>query len=84
MIDRELAKGLFFDICRFCWVEIGCVYIFPLSVVLGKEFQQQGNWGCWSAWTGCSEGRRRRTRTCNTQGVTNAICKGDTASEDHC
>ncbi|KAA0717127.1 Complement component C9 [Triplophysa tibetana] len=50
----------------------------------GKEFQQQGNWVCWSAWTGCSEGRRRRTRTCNTQGVTNAICKGDTASEDYC
>ncbi|KAI7813403.1 putative complement component C9-like, partial [Triplophysa rosa] len=50
----------------------------------GKEFQQRGNWGCWSAWTGCSEGRRRRTRTCNTQGVTNAICKGDTASEDYC
>ncbi|XP_056602429.1 complement component C9 [Triplophysa dalaica] len=50
----------------------------------GKEFQQRGNWGCWSAWTGCSVGRRSRTRTCNTQGVTNAICKGDTASEDYC
>nr|XP_055055488.1 complement component C9 isoform X1 [Misgurnus anguillicaudatus] len=50
----------------------------------GKTFEQLGNWGCWSAWSGCSGGRRTRRRTCNTQGVPNSNCKGDTNSEDYC
>ncbi|XP_065123320.2 complement component C9 [Paramisgurnus dabryanus] len=50
----------------------------------GKTFEQLGNWGCWSAWSACSGGHRTRTRTCNTQGVPNSHCKGDTKSEDYC
>ncbi|XP_067294802.1 complement component C9 [Pseudorasbora parva] len=49
-----------------------------------KSFEQLGNWACWSSWSRCSGGRRKRTRTCNTQGVPNGICRGDTASEDYC
>ncbi|XP_069556987.1 complement component C9 [Brachyistius frenatus] len=45
---------------------------------------QEGNWSCWSASSNCSAGKRRRTRSCNTDGLLEAVCRGDTASEEHC
>ncbi|XP_036385804.1 complement component C9 [Megalops cyprinoides] len=50
----------------------------------GEPIPQEGNWGCWSAWSSCSGGRRSRTRSCNTQGLTGASCKGETLSTDYC
>ncbi|XP_030622843.1 complement component C9 [Chanos chanos] len=50
---------------------------------IGTVFQL-GNWACWSGWSSCSGGKRTRTRTCNTQGLVGASCKGDTQSEDYC
>nr|AXB74601.1 complement component 9 [Planiliza haematocheilus] len=45
---------------------------------------QEGNWLCWSPWSSCSEGKRTRTRGCNTQGLTGASCRGDSSSQDYC
>ncbi|KAM9841638.1 complement component C9 [Aulostomus maculatus] len=45
---------------------------------------QEGNWGCWSAWSSCSGGERTRTRSCNTGGLLGAVCRGDTSSHEHC
>ncbi|XP_010901387.3 complement component C9 [Esox lucius] len=45
---------------------------------------QEGNWSCWTPWSGCSGGKRTRTRMCNKQGLTGATCRGDTHSEDYC
>ncbi|KAI2664655.1 Complement component C9 [Labeo rohita] len=58
--------------------------IIEMELVKAKSFEQLGNWGCWSSWSLCSGGRRRRTRTCNTQGVAGGICKGDKTREDYC
>ncbi|XP_077096740.1 complement component C9 [Siphateles boraxobius] len=60
--------------------------IVDMGMGKGKSFEQLGNWGCWSSWSRCSGGRRKRTRTCNTRGVTSptGICRGDTTSEDYC
>ncbi|GAA6219239.1 complement component C9 [Lates japonicus] len=45
---------------------------------------QEGNWSCWSAWSSCNGGKRTRTRGCNTDGLTGAVCRGDTNSQEHC
>ncbi|KAG5834474.1 hypothetical protein ANANG_G00261900 [Anguilla anguilla] len=45
---------------------------------------QQGNWGCWSSWTSCIGGRKTRTRTCNTKGLTSGTCKGEILDSDYC
>ncbi|XP_026153270.1 complement component C9 [Mastacembelus armatus] len=45
---------------------------------------QEGNWACWSAWSNCNGGKRTRTRSCNTEGLQGAACRGDTSSEEHC
>ncbi|KAL6096595.1 c9 [Pungitius sinensis] len=45
---------------------------------------QEGNWSCWSSWSGCEGARRTRTRSCNTDGLPGAVCRGDTSNEDHC
>ncbi|KAK2912025.1 hypothetical protein QQF64_027919 [Cirrhinus molitorella] len=58
--------------------------IVEMEVVKAKSFEQLGNWGCWSSWSLCSGGRRRRTRTCNTRGVPTGICRGDKTREDYC
>ncbi|CAN9504377.1 unnamed protein product [Ophioblennius macclurei] len=44
----------------------------------------EGNWACWSAWSSCNGGRRNRSRSCNTDGIVGADCRGDTNSEEHC
>ncbi|XP_057675235.1 complement component C9 isoform X1 [Corythoichthys intestinalis] len=48
------------------------------------EVSQEGNWSCWSAWSACSGGKRTRTRSCNTNGLLNAGCRGDTSSDEYC
>ncbi|XP_077354176.1 complement component C9 [Festucalex cinctus] len=48
------------------------------------EVSQEGNWSCWSGWSDCSGGKRTRTRSCKTNGLLNAHCKGDSGSEDYC
>uniref|UniRef100_A0A671QEP9 Complement component C9 n=1 Tax=Sinocyclocheilus anshuiensis TaxID=1608454 RepID=A0A671QEP9_9TELE len=58
--------------------------IIEMELVKAKSFEQLGNWGCWSSWSLCSGGRRRRTRTCDTRGVPGGICRGDTTREDYC
>uniref|UniRef100_A0A8C1D9X1 Complement component 9 n=1 Tax=Cyprinus carpio carpio TaxID=630221 RepID=A0A8C1D9X1_CYPCA len=58
--------------------------IIEMELVKAKSFEQLGNWGCWSSWSLCSGGRRRRTRTCNTRGVPGGTCRGDTTREDYC
>ncbi|XP_059214637.1 uncharacterized protein LOC131992941 [Centropristis striata] len=45
---------------------------------------QEGNWSCWSSWSACSAAKRTRTRSCNTDGLVGATCRGDTSSEEHC
>ncbi|KAL2081762.1 hypothetical protein ACEWY4_023615 [Coilia grayii] len=49
-----------------------------------KPVVQEGNWSCWSAWSSCSGGKHSRTRKCNTEGLSNASCPGETVSEDYC
>uniref|UniRef100_A0A4W5MNN0 Complement component C9 n=1 Tax=Hucho hucho TaxID=62062 RepID=A0A4W5MNN0_9TELE len=49
-----------------------------------ESVPQEGNWLCWAAWSGCSGGKRIRTRSCNTQGLSGATCRGDTDTEDYC
>ncbi|GAA6089546.1 complement component C9 [Tachysurus ichikawai] len=49
-----------------------------------KHIEQLGNWGCWSPWSSCNEGSRRRIRSCNKGGLEGAICKGDPVSEEYC
>ncbi|KAM9538793.1 complement component C9 [Salvelinus alpinus] len=49
-----------------------------------ESVPQEGNWSCWAAWSGCSGGKRIRTRSCNTQGLSGATCRGDTVTEDYC
>ncbi|XP_013994122.1 complement component C9 [Salmo salar] len=49
-----------------------------------ESVPQEGNWSCWAAWSGCSGGKRIRTRSCNTQGLSGATCSGDTVAEDYC
>ncbi|XP_051268839.1 complement component C9 [Dicentrarchus labrax] len=44
----------------------------------------EGNWSCWSSWSSCTNGKRTRTRSCNTDGVPGAPCRGDISSEEHC
>lgn len=46
--------------------------------------QQIGNWSCWSGWSTCSQGRRSRTRGCNTDGLVRGQCRGNSSSEEHC
>uniref|UniRef100_A0A672KD76 Complement component C9 n=1 Tax=Sinocyclocheilus grahami TaxID=75366 RepID=A0A672KD76_SINGR len=58
--------------------------IIEMELVKAKSFEQLGNWGCWSSWSLCSGGRRRRTRTCDTRGVPGGICRGDATREDYC
>ncbi|KAM9734668.1 complement component C9 [Menidia menidia] len=48
------------------------------------QVNQEGNWSCWAAWSTCSGGKRSRTRSCNTDGLVGASCRGDTRSEDYC
>ncbi|XP_074546694.1 complement component C9 [Halichoeres trimaculatus] len=45
---------------------------------------QVGNWACWSSWSSCSGGRHRRTRSCNTEGLSGATCNGANSSEEYC
>ncbi|KAL3042034.1 hypothetical protein OYC64_020064 [Pagothenia borchgrevinki] len=45
---------------------------------------QEGNWSCWSGWSSCSGAKRARTRSCNTDGLPVAMCRGDIKSEEHC
>uniref|UniRef100_A0A3Q0R4Z0 Complement component C9 n=1 Tax=Amphilophus citrinellus TaxID=61819 RepID=A0A3Q0R4Z0_AMPCI len=45
---------------------------------------QEGNWSCWSAWSACRGGKRTRSRSCNTDGLSGALCRGDTNSEEYC
>ncbi|XP_031715997.1 complement component C9 [Anarrhichthys ocellatus] len=45
---------------------------------------QEGNWSCWSSWSSCSGAKRTRTRSCNTDGLVRAVCRGDSNSEEHC
>ncbi|XP_078127624.1 complement component C9 [Sander vitreus] len=45
---------------------------------------QEGNWSCWSSWSSCSGAKHIRTRSCNTDGLLGAVCRGDTRSEEHC
>ncbi|KAM4635364.1 complement component C9 [Polymixia lowei] len=45
---------------------------------------QEGNWSCWSDWSTCSEGKHTRSRSCNADGLTEAICRGENSSEEHC
>ncbi|KAM6975774.1 complement component C9 [Tautogolabrus adspersus] len=45
---------------------------------------EEGNWSCWSYWSNCSGGVRTRTRTCNTDGLPGAECRGDTRSDEYC
>ncbi|XP_037548251.1 complement component C9 [Nematolebias whitei] len=45
---------------------------------------QEGNWSCWSSWSTCSGGKHRRSRSCNTKGLSEASCRGDNTSEKHC
>ncbi len=90
IIEKELVKGVFLceQACKtsIAFICVGLSWAFPLSVqsLLAKSFEQLGNWGCWSSWSLCSGGRRRRTRTCNTRGVPGEICRGDTTREDYC
>ncbi|XP_061117883.1 complement component C9 [Conger conger] len=49
-----------------------------------EKVVQQGNWGCWSSWTGCSGVQRTRTRSCNTEGLTGGTCKGEVLDTDYC
>ncbi|XP_051949893.1 complement component C9 [Xyrauchen texanus] len=58
--------------------------IIDTELAKGKAFEQLGNWGCWSAWSICTGGRHTRSRSCNSQGVQNGICKGDTVNEEYC
>ncbi|KAM6902069.1 complement component C9 [Xenentodon cancila] len=46
--------------------------------------QQEGNWSCWSAWSSCGGGKHSRTRSCNTDGLQGASCRGDTTREEQC
>ncbi|XP_030622848.1 complement component C9 [Chanos chanos] len=55
-----------------------------LIKAINGTVSQMGNWACWSGWSSCSAGKRTRTRTCNTEGLVGASCKGDTRSEDYC
>ncbi|XP_041816278.1 complement component C9 [Chelmon rostratus] len=45
---------------------------------------QEGNWSCWSSWSSCNAAKRTRTRSCNTEGLLGAVCRGDTSSEEYC
>ncbi|MBN3303622.1 CO9 protein, partial [Amia calva] len=45
---------------------------------------QEGNWGCWTAWSSCSVGKHTRTRSCNTEGLTGGSCLGESVSTEHC
>ncbi|XP_071771263.1 complement component C9 [Centroberyx gerrardi] len=45
---------------------------------------QEGNWSCWSGWSACTASKRIRRRSCNTEGVTGASCRGESISEEHC
>ncbi|XP_041826621.1 complement component C9-like [Melanotaenia boesemani] len=44
----------------------------------------EGNWACWSAWSNCSGGKQSRSRSCKTDGLVGASCRGDTTSEEYC
>ncbi|XP_061589956.1 complement component C9 isoform X2 [Cololabis saira] len=48
------------------------------------ELHHEGNWSCWSAWSSCGGGKRSRTRSCSTNGLPGASCRGDTTSEEYC
>ncbi|XP_058473666.1 complement component C9 [Solea solea] len=48
------------------------------------DVDQEGNWTCWSAWSNCSGGKRTRSRSCNTDGLSGAACRGDTSGEEFC
>nr|XP_040052997.1 complement component C9 [Gasterosteus aculeatus aculeatus] len=45
---------------------------------------QEGNWSCWSSWSSCRGAKRTRTRSCNTDGLLEAVCRGDSNNEDPC
>uniref|UniRef100_A0A3Q1I2K3 Complement component C9 n=1 Tax=Anabas testudineus TaxID=64144 RepID=A0A3Q1I2K3_ANATE len=45
---------------------------------------QEGNWSCWSSWSNCKAGKHSRTRSCNTEGLNGAECRGDSNSEESC
>uniref|UniRef100_A0A3Q3B4A5 Complement component C9 n=1 Tax=Kryptolebias marmoratus TaxID=37003 RepID=A0A3Q3B4A5_KRYMA len=45
---------------------------------------QEGNWSCWSSWSTCSGGKHRRSRSCNTDGLTGGSCRGDNTNEGSC
>nr|XP_046230367.1 complement component C9 [Scatophagus argus] len=54
------------------------------SSVSRPTVNQEGNWSCWSSWSSCTATKRTRTRSCNTDGVLGAVCRGETTSEAYC
>ncbi|XP_042251419.1 complement component C9 [Thunnus maccoyii] len=49
-----------------------------------RPLTQEGNWTCWSGWSECSGEKRTRTRSCNQDGLSGAVCRGDTVIEEPC
>ncbi|XP_053325349.1 complement component C8 alpha chain [Spea bombifrons] len=51
-----------------------------------KGTSVNGNWGCWSSWSGCQSGKRQRTRNCNNPPPQNGGlgCLGKNAQGDSC
>ncbi|KAG9354268.1 hypothetical protein JZ751_012392 [Albula glossodonta] len=56
----------------------------PMLTHYERTAVQEGNWGCWTSWSSCTEGRRSRTRSCNTNGLSGGTCKGSTTDSDYC
>ncbi|XP_029921397.1 complement component C9 [Myripristis murdjan] len=48
------------------------------------DVADEGNWSCWSGWSDCKAGKRTRSRSCNTDGVSGLTCRGEDASEEFC
>ncbi|KAK3527267.1 hypothetical protein QTP86_018615 [Hemibagrus guttatus] len=72
-------------LCSVQFEGIACQNIRPqFSKNNEQPIEQLGNWGCWSSWSSCIGGRQTRTRSCNTDGLVGATCKGDTVSEEYC
>lgn len=82
-----LVDGKCICMCSHLYDGLGCQNYKPersKNAATRPPPSHEGNWSCWSYWSGCSGRTRTRTRRCNTNGLPGAVCRGDTRSEEYC
>ncbi|XP_014346501.1 complement component C9 [Latimeria chalumnae] len=71
-------------VCSEYYEGIACQKAVKSDIFKKDETSQDGNWGCWSAWSSCSDGIRTRTRECKDASSGGGACRGTAESINSC